>query len=411
MFDVPSDDEIAKVVISSEVVYKNVNPTIVRHDDDGRPQAHAAQALRLTDPARPRAPPRLRSAGSPPAPARPTPATNAERDRTEPRCPAEIGVAVASAPSSGRGDAGPDEGGRVTAPSAAPSRGAGRPGAATSRAASGPGGSGRRRPPPPRRTPSPARELGAPPGTATTSTWTTTSANAPQPEGRRSAHSVARSSAPRANGTKPGERSRPRGGPRGRHRGRRRPPRERQVRLRIIAPTTLGARDRRVAWRSTVSSEPGPRQARTGTPASAQRCASRSRSSSRSRQTSRASRASSTPVAARSASSVASGPASSGGQGVDDDDGVAAAGEAHGVGERLGRDQRRQQDDEGPRRDGCGRAGRAAPAPRRGCPGWARHDRARGAPGRAGGGRRRPAPRRPRHRRAPTGPTRSPVVR
>ena len=32
MFDVPSDDEIAKVVITSEVVYKNVNPTIVRHD-------------------------------------------------------------------------------------------------------------------------------------------------------------------------------------------------------------------------------------------------------------------------------------------------------------------------------------------------------------------------------------------
>ena len=34
MFDVPSDDEIAKVVVSSEVVRKNVNPTIVRHDDD-----------------------------------------------------------------------------------------------------------------------------------------------------------------------------------------------------------------------------------------------------------------------------------------------------------------------------------------------------------------------------------------
>ena len=48
MFDVPSDDEIAKVVVSSDVVYKNVNPTIVRHDDDTEPQAHAAQALRLT---------------------------------------------------------------------------------------------------------------------------------------------------------------------------------------------------------------------------------------------------------------------------------------------------------------------------------------------------------------------------
>jgi ATP-dependent Clp protease ATP-binding subunit ClpX len=33
MFDVPSDDEIAKVVINADVVYKNVNPTIVRPDD------------------------------------------------------------------------------------------------------------------------------------------------------------------------------------------------------------------------------------------------------------------------------------------------------------------------------------------------------------------------------------------
>ena len=33
MFDVPSDEEIAKVVITGEVVYKNVNPTIVRHDE------------------------------------------------------------------------------------------------------------------------------------------------------------------------------------------------------------------------------------------------------------------------------------------------------------------------------------------------------------------------------------------
>ncbi len=32
MFDVPSDDEIAKVVITGEVVLKNVNPTIVRRD-------------------------------------------------------------------------------------------------------------------------------------------------------------------------------------------------------------------------------------------------------------------------------------------------------------------------------------------------------------------------------------------
>ena len=36
MFDVPSDDEIAKVVVSRDVVLKNVNPTIVRHDDDRR---------------------------------------------------------------------------------------------------------------------------------------------------------------------------------------------------------------------------------------------------------------------------------------------------------------------------------------------------------------------------------------
>ena len=34
MFDVPSDEEIAKVVITGEVVHKNVNPTIVRHDED-----------------------------------------------------------------------------------------------------------------------------------------------------------------------------------------------------------------------------------------------------------------------------------------------------------------------------------------------------------------------------------------
>ena len=33
MFDVPSDAEIAKVVVTSDVVRKNVNPTIVRHDD------------------------------------------------------------------------------------------------------------------------------------------------------------------------------------------------------------------------------------------------------------------------------------------------------------------------------------------------------------------------------------------
>jgi ATP-dependent Clp protease ATP-binding subunit ClpX len=32
MFDVPSDDEIAKVVITRDVVLENVNPTIVRRD-------------------------------------------------------------------------------------------------------------------------------------------------------------------------------------------------------------------------------------------------------------------------------------------------------------------------------------------------------------------------------------------
>ena len=35
MFDVPSDDEIAKVVVTREVVLENVNPTIVRHDAEG----------------------------------------------------------------------------------------------------------------------------------------------------------------------------------------------------------------------------------------------------------------------------------------------------------------------------------------------------------------------------------------
>ena len=34
MFDVPSDDDIAKVVVTRDVVLKNVNPTIVRHDSD-----------------------------------------------------------------------------------------------------------------------------------------------------------------------------------------------------------------------------------------------------------------------------------------------------------------------------------------------------------------------------------------
>ena len=34
MFDVPSDAEIARVVVSRDVVLKNVNPTIVRHDDE-----------------------------------------------------------------------------------------------------------------------------------------------------------------------------------------------------------------------------------------------------------------------------------------------------------------------------------------------------------------------------------------
>ncbi len=35
MFDVPSDDEIAKVVVTRDVVLRNVNPTIVRHEDEG----------------------------------------------------------------------------------------------------------------------------------------------------------------------------------------------------------------------------------------------------------------------------------------------------------------------------------------------------------------------------------------
>ncbi|GGL27262.1 ATP-dependent Clp protease ATP-binding subunit ClpX [Phycicoccus endophyticus] len=35
MFDVPSDEEIAKVLVTREVVLENVNPTIVRHDTEG----------------------------------------------------------------------------------------------------------------------------------------------------------------------------------------------------------------------------------------------------------------------------------------------------------------------------------------------------------------------------------------
>ncbi|MGL5852999.1 MAG: ATP-dependent Clp protease ATP-binding subunit ClpX, partial [Phycicoccus sp.] len=34
MFDVPSDDEIAKVQLTRDVVLKNVNPTIVRTDTE-----------------------------------------------------------------------------------------------------------------------------------------------------------------------------------------------------------------------------------------------------------------------------------------------------------------------------------------------------------------------------------------
>jgi len=36
MFDVPSDDEIAKVVVTREVVLDNVNPTIVRREAEPR---------------------------------------------------------------------------------------------------------------------------------------------------------------------------------------------------------------------------------------------------------------------------------------------------------------------------------------------------------------------------------------
>ena len=120
---------------------------------------------------------------------------------------------------------------------------------------------------------------------------------------------------------------------------------------------TLGARDRRAAWRSTVSSEPGPRQAMTGTPAIAHRCASRSRSSSRSRHTSRASRASSTPVAA--AERVVGGlrPLQLDGQGVDHHDRVAAAGQPHRVRERLGRHQGGQEHHERARRDAAAQLG------------------------------------------------------
>ena len=160
-----------------------------------------------------------------------------------------------------------------------------------------------------------ASEVGAPPGTATDEHLDHDEGERPQPTGpgqrpqrgddaarrRRTARSRARGRPPRA-------------AARGRRRARWRRIARRQVRLRITGHPPAGPRERREAWRSTVSSDPGPRQAMTGTPASAQRRASRSRSSSRSRQTSRASRASSTPVTDISASSLASSPRSSGGR-------------------------------------------------------------------------------------------------
>ena len=41
MFDVPSDDDIARVVITREVVLDNVNPTIVRRETAPAPRKRA----------------------------------------------------------------------------------------------------------------------------------------------------------------------------------------------------------------------------------------------------------------------------------------------------------------------------------------------------------------------------------
>ena len=48
MFDVPSDDDIARVVVTREVVHDNVLPTIVRRDVPDAAQAPGAQGIRLS---------------------------------------------------------------------------------------------------------------------------------------------------------------------------------------------------------------------------------------------------------------------------------------------------------------------------------------------------------------------------
>ena len=42
MYDVPSREDVAKVVITGEVVRDNVNPTIVRRDVDAAPREKSA---------------------------------------------------------------------------------------------------------------------------------------------------------------------------------------------------------------------------------------------------------------------------------------------------------------------------------------------------------------------------------
>ena len=141
----------------------------------------------------------------------------------------------------------------------------------------------------------------------------------------------------------------------------------------------------------------------TGTPAAAQRWASRSRSSSRSRQTSRASAG---VVDARERRSGPrrwrpSPPARRAGCRRRRPSGRC------GRAARRARAARRRPAPRGARRrrpaGRCGAAARAAPAPLRRSPGWARPVPARGAPARAGGARRRRAPRRGRRHRARSG--------
>ena len=48
MFDVPSGDDVARVVVTREVVLENVNPTLVPRDVPDAAQAPGAQGVRLS---------------------------------------------------------------------------------------------------------------------------------------------------------------------------------------------------------------------------------------------------------------------------------------------------------------------------------------------------------------------------